>query len=185
MSKMVHCRPALAIDSGSVLTWHQGATWTAGCRGHLKRDARASPGHEGDGREPLQASELVYSPQQSKYTQNHRGGRRVTMASKGHERTSQELNGFPDSQREPHTQGRVSPSVGAHSRWQWLSFHSCELCGPHETLTEPSDYKGSDSRFSFTERVTVHSTAFFFFNSSFYLFLFFFVPVSSGPNNEI
>lgn len=74
--------------------------------------------------------------------------------------------------REPHTQGRVSPSMGTHSRWRWLSFPSCELCGPHETLTEPSDSNGSDSRFSFTERVTVHSTAFFFFNS-FSIFSFF------------
>lgn len=85
MSKMVHCRPALVTETlAQVLAWYQKATWTAGCRGHLKRDSRASPGHGGDGREPLQADELIHSPQQSKYTQNHRDGRRITMASKGH-----------------------------------------------------------------------------------------------------
>lgn len=70
-------------DTGSSPSMLSESYWTSGCGEHLKR-LQSFPWAWGRQlRTSLPANELIHSPQQSKYTQNHPTGR-ITMASEGH-----------------------------------------------------------------------------------------------------
>lgn len=160
---MVHCRPALVRETlAPVIACCQKATRTSGCGGHLKR-FQSFPWAWGRGLEPLcrlMSSYTVHSNQNTHKTNPLAGLLRPLKVSRQQARSSLQQNCA--SWLVGHLEGATHSGL-----WTPAVDGSCLSVAvpvnygrPHPTLTEPSDYNGKDSRFSFTERVTVHPAPF-------------------------